>query len=435
MPSSTDELAVFVSALNDGVLPSTICELVSQHVLDVIAGIYAGTRIVEAISVAALTANDDAALCGKLAMLSHAAESDPIHAGTTICAGLITVPPALIFSPDGATAIAAVIAGYETAIRLGEALGSSRLLGRGWWPTAVLGGAGAAAATSRALDLRADQTRHAISLALVQAGGIGTGAPDAPESRNLLAANTIRIGVEAAHAAAAGVEGPPDPLTGDRGFFNAFGFEPDPGRLLRALGVDWKIAETSLKVFPCALQAQSALTALRDAIATNDLSTAEIDAVQFGLPEAMHRIVHRPGRPGSRFAAAADLRFLAAAFLCDGDILPARLDDDARVSADIVSLMDKISVTHDPELDRAFPAAWPAWIRISTAAGTFCSETLNPPGHPDRPIDISATIERFRAYSGAELDPAAQNATIDLVQGLAALKDMTTLTEPLRALL
>jgi 2-methylcitrate dehydratase PrpD len=149
----------------------------------------------------------------------------------------------------------------------------------------------------------------------------------------------------------------------------------------------------------------------------------------------MHRIVHRPGRPGSRFAAAADLRFLAAAFLCDGDILPARLDDDARVSADIVSLMDKISVTHDPELDRAFPAAWPAWIRISTAAGTFCSETLNPPGHPDRPIDISATIERFRAYSGAGLDPAAQNATIDLVQGLAALKDMTTLTEPLRALL
>lgn len=435
MPSPTKELAEFVSALDAGAVPTPVSALVSQHILDVIAGMYAGTGVTEAQSVAALTAHDDAALCGKLAMLSHAAESDPIHAGTTVCAGLIAVPPALLFSPDGPTAIAAMIAGYETAIRIGEALGSSRLLGQGWWPTAVLGGAGAAAATSRALGLTADQTRNAIALALVQSGGLGTGAPDAPESRNLLAANTIRIGVEAAQAAAAGINGPAEPLTGDRGFLTAFGSEPDPGRLLHGLGVTWKIAKTSLKAFPCALQAQSALTALRDAIAKDDLSAAEMSAIEFGLPGAMRRIVDRPNPPESRFAAAASLQFLAAAFLCDGDILPARMDDGARTSEDIVSLMAKISVTHDAGLDAGFPAAWPARVRISTAAGTSESEILNPQGHPDHPIDMAGTIERFRAYSRERLASDAQDATIEAVRGLAALRDLSALTAPLRAIL
>lgn len=435
MPSPTEELAEFLSALDGSAAPAAVSALVSQHVLDIIAGIYAGLGVAEATSVAALITHDDAASCGKLAMLSHAAESDPIHAGTTVCAGLIAVPPALLFSPDGATAIAAVTAGYETAIRIGEALGSSRLLGQGWWPTAVLGGAGAAAATSRALGLNANQTHNAIALALVQSGGLGTGAPDAPESRNLLAANTIRIGVEAAQAAAMGLKGPADPLAGDRGFLTAFGFEPEPGRLLRGLGVNWKIAETSLKAFPCALQAQSALTALRDAIAKNDLSAAKIDAIEFGLPDAMRHIVDRPRPPGSRFAAAASLQFLAAAFLCDGDILPARMDDGARTAADIVSLMGKISVTHDAGLDAAFPAAWPARVRISAAAGTSESEILNPQGHPDHPIDIGATIERFRAYSRESLTSGAQDATIEAVRNLATLRGLSALTAPLREIL
>ena len=92
----------------------------------------------------------------------------------------IAVPPALLFSPDGATAVAAVTAGYETAIRIGEALGSSRLLGTGG------GGQRRFSAVPRAPPPRrrgrcglnvTDHTRHAIALALVQAGGSGNGRP------------------------------------------------------------------------------------------------------------------------------------------------------------------------------------------------------------------------------------------------------------------
>jgi 2-methylcitrate dehydratase PrpD len=434
MDSPTENLAAFVSDLDIEAVPSEIPGLVSQHVLDVIAGVYASIGIPEAASVAAILGNDDAAAAGSIAMLAHAAESDPIHAGTTICAGLVAVPPALLFSPDGATAVAAVLAGYETAIRIGEALGSSRLLGMGWWPTAVLGAAGAAAATARARGLNAMETRNAIALALVQAGGLGTGAPLAPESRNLLAANSVRTGVEAADAAARGIAGPPEPLTGDRAFLSAFGLDPNPGLLLKDLGDIWKIAATSLKAFPCALQAQSALAALSDVVSRHKLAPEDVVTIEIGLPDAMRRIVDRPGVPETRFGAAASLQFLAAACLLDGDVLPARMAEDRRGTPEIRAAMDKVRVVHAAELDSALPDAWPARVRVITTDGGFSGDCRIPPGHPEDPIAMSATIERFRIYSAGQIDGAAQDTMIDAVSSLADLRDMTAISAPMRAL-
>jgi len=378
--------------------------------------------------------DDEASVIGRIAMRAHAGESDPIHAGTTICAGLVAVPPAMLFSPDGETAIAAVVAGYETVIRIGEALGSSRLLGMGWWPTAVLGAAGAAAATARARGLNALDTRNAIALALVQSGGLGTGAPQAPESRNLVAANCVRTGVEAAEAAAGGIAGPPEPLTGDRGFLSAFGLESSPEKLLEALGDDWKIAATSLKSFPCALQAQSALAALSDLVSRHQLTAEDVVTIEIGLPAAMRRIVDRPGAPETRFGAAASLQFLAAACLLDGDVLPARMQDDRRGTPEMRAAMDKVRVVHAAELDAALPAAWPARVRITATGGEFSVECRVPPGHPEAPLAMTVTVDRFRVFSAGQIDDTAQDRMVDAVSGLSDLTDMTTISAPLRAL-
>jgi 2-methylcitrate dehydratase PrpD len=439
MVSPTEQLAEFVAGIEARTLPEPVRLLVIQHTADTLAGMFASAAIPEATSVLKLLGNSKAESAGKAAMLAHAAESDPIHAGTTICAGLVAIPPALLFSADGATAMAAMVAGYETAIRIGQALGSARLLGQGWWPTAVLGGAGAAAATARALGLTAEQTRNAISLALIQAGGLGMGAPEAPQSRNLLTAHCVRTGVGAAEAAARGIQGPAEPLIGERGFLSAFGFDPSPELLLQGLGKNWKITETCLKAFPCALQAQSALDALQDVTKAAVLSAtdimSDIMSVEFGLPAPMRRIVDRPAPPESRFAAAASLQFLAAAFLLDGDIVPARMEADARAQEDIVALMDKISVTHAPDLDQLYPTVWPARVRLVTASADHTAEIHMPAGHPERPLPLQTTLDRFRTYSASRLDFAAQEVMINAVTGLADLTDLSEITTPVRALL
>lgn len=417
MDRPTTPLADFAASLDSAALPSSVRTLAVQHTLDAIAGMYASAGIPEARSVCSILGGSEAETAGKLAMLAHAAESDPIHARTTLCAGLIAVPPALVIARDGGDALAAIVAGYEVVIRIGEALGSARLLGMGWWPTAVLGSAGAAASAARAMGLDAERTRNALGLALVQAGGLGTGAAEAPESRNLLAANAVRTGVEAAAAAKEGIKGPSEPLTGDRPALNAFGGEPDPSRLLEGLGTDWKIAATSLKRWACALQAQSALDALQRAASASGAAPSDLGDIRFFLPDAMRRIVDRPGLPASRFAAAANLRFLAAILLADGDIAPNRLagpHDDPTVP----SLMEKISIQADPALDAQHPAAWPARVEIDTPSGTVSAETRNPPGHPDAPLSMDFTVARFRRWSQPYRPGNGALATIDAITGL-----------------
>ena len=91
MRAPTTKLAEFVSTLDLSDIPSTTIELVTQHSLDTIAGFFAGCRVPEALTVCQLPTKSTACWAGRAAMLSHAAESDPIHSNTTICAGAVAI--------------------------------------------------------------------------------------------------------------------------------------------------------------------------------------------------------------------------------------------------------------------------------------------------------------------------------------------------------
>jgi 2-methylcitrate dehydratase PrpD len=434
MTEPTTLLAEFVSTLELHAIPSAAVDLAGQHTLDTLAGLCAGLDVPEALCVCRLAPRTAAGWAGNVAMLSHAAESDPIHGATTICAGAIAIPAVLgtarEISIDGATAISAIIAGYETAIRIGAALGSSRLLAQGWWPTAVCGGAGAAAAAARAKGLSPQETRDAIALALVQAGGLGTGGAEAPEARNLLLANTVRMGFEAAEAAEAGIRGPAEPLIGERGFLYAFGLDPAPDLLLDGLGERWTIGQTSLKAYPCALQAQTALDALGTIIRDHELRREAIEAIEIALPAAMRRIVDRPDPPRSRFAAAASMPFLAAALVCDGDILPVRMALEGRADQEIIDFMPRVNVVHAPELDAEFPAVWPAAVTVLHGGQAYQASADTPLGHPERPIGLARTRARFDTYSSG-----TARQLQELILGLPGLADIAPICDAIDELM
>lgn len=402
MTAPTTALSDFIAGLDLAAIPSATADRAAQHTLDIVADLCASRDVPEAVSIGRLLPDTAAAWSGRVAMFSHATEWDPIHGKTAICAGAIAVPAVLGIARcrevDGPTAVSAIVAGYETAIRIGGALGSSRLLPQGWWPTALCGGAGAAAAAAKALGLGAPAIRDAIAMALVQAGGLSTGGPEAPEARNLLCANTVRIGIEAAEAAASGIRGPAEPLTGERGFLKAFGIEPDEAALLEAIGKRWTIDETTLKAFPCALQAQSALDALYAVLRTHELQQGDIRAIEFALPGPMRQIVDRPGMPGSRFAAAASLQFLAAAMIVDGNIVPHRLGKQGREDAAITEISKTVAVAHDPDLDKHYPEIWPARVRVRSHRDVYEAGVDAARGHPDRPIDLAETTAKFRTF-------------------------------------
>lgn len=441
------QLLAFIATLKGSSVPPAVHDAVAQHVLEILAGICAGVDIPEMQPLLQRSARsignevlipatgvrcELSVAAGVAAALSHAAEADPIHLPTIVCPALLTIPTALALAQtetvDGLTFVAAVTAGYEMAIRVGAALNTPQLLALGWWPTAVCGTV--AAATTAALCMRLDErgVADAIGLAGVLSGGLGIGGAETPVARNLLCAHTVTVGVQAAMAARDGIAGPRQLFAGERNFVTAFARTPDTSQVDAGLGSRWGILETSLKQWPCALQAQTSLDALSQIVAMHG-PLPDVVSVEVRMPSLMARIVDRSGAPATRFAAAASIQFLCAALLIDGDILEQRLQEEGCLAPDVNRLMQNVKVLPDAQLDRLYPEEWPARVTVTTVRGTFSAESALPPGHPAKPLSLAASAERFRRSAERRLTQAQTEAAIAFVGSLASRSDMSGLVD------
>ncbi len=452
--TSTDTaFAGLIESVGGGVaIPRAARTAVAQHTLEILAALFVGMDVPEMqpllssharprgkIGVPATRLRSELGLAaGLTAALSHAAETDPIHAPTVVCPAAVTIPAALALAQTleipGPQYTAAVCAGYEAAIHLGRVLDGAALLSKGWWPTAVCGGLAAAATSAVCMGLTGERLQNAFGLAAVHAGGLAIGGPGAPVARNLLCAHTVRVGVDAALAARCGVAGPRDLFSGRRSLLTAFGRRPlrvgGKASIGARSGESWAILQTSLKRWPCALQAQSALDALAR-LSSNRIAAA-VQAIQIDLPPAMRRIVDRPGAPPTRWAATASLQFLAASLLLDGDILDSRMQATGRSEPRVLDLMRRIRVSSDSSLARRYPQEWPARVRLRDLHGEAAAESSLPPGHPERPLPFESSEGRFRRYAARHLSPEKLDSVVAFVKTLDRQPDIGALVELLR---
>src|SRR5690606_31118430 len=114
--------------------------------------------------------------------------------------------------------LAGFVAGVETENALGLALTDS-LYERGCWTTATLGVIGAAAGAAKLLRLAPDAVAHAIRLAANMP--LGLRATHGSSGKPYLCGMAARLGVEAALAAAAGIQGQAGTFERRRGFAHA----------------------------------------------------------------------------------------------------------------------------------------------------------------------------------------------------------------------
>ena len=117
--------------------------------------------------------------------LARMSEIDDIHLASTTTPGAIVISGAIaaaagLPSRDSAAAAApgalaaAMIAGYEVMVRLGQAIDGAAILYRGIWPTYFTAPVGMAAVAARLLGLDARRVAHALALALTRAApGVG----------------------------------------------------------------------------------------------------------------------------------------------------------------------------------------------------------------------------------------------------------------------
>ena len=168
------------------------------------------------------TTAEDAAFANAVLFHSRCQEdAHPVgHVGTVVLPAALAVAESL--RATGAELIAAIIAGYEVALRIGRDHVTD-LSARGFRSTSAYGVFGAAAAAAHLRQLDPEGTAHALALAANMAGGlrafVAAGSDEFPYHAGLAARN----GLLAAALAGAGAEGPLDVLGSDAGFFAAFG--------------------------------------------------------------------------------------------------------------------------------------------------------------------------------------------------------------------
>jgi 2-methylcitrate dehydratase PrpD len=358
-----------------------------------------------------------------------------IHPGSAIFAASLAVAESV--GADGERFIEGVVAGYETTLRIADAVGSKEHYALGWHPTATCGTFGATVAVSRIIGLDPNKTTNALGIAGSMASGSMEFLEDGSWTKRIHPGLAAQRGIQAALLANEGFRGPRAILEGRWGFLRGTSRDPEPFRLVEGLGGRLRILDTGIKLHACCRYNQSPIDAILNLKKEYDLSPKEIDRIRVEIFRAAFPLVVDPWEekmnPKSDVQAQFSLPYtVAAAIVRDRvsfeEFLPESLSDSS-----IREVMEKVEVVHDPELDPAFPRSWPARVKLGTRDGKHLENRVDfPRGDVNNPLSWNELVIRFKEHSKEIFDPTLQDGIVETLQRIQELKDMKKLTDLLR---
>jgi 2-methylcitrate dehydratase PrpD len=380
MPSSLEALAAFTQ---DPALASQAAarmEHLRLHIADTLGMMLQGSLLAEGKMAMAL----GSPLVGWCAC-ARLTEADDIHLTSCTTPGSVVVPTALHLASAGlfetwGDFVTAVLAGYETLIRVGYAIDGPRILAKKVWPTLFAAPTGAAAVASRAWRLDPSETAGALATALAVSTGIAPPAMMPNSSRCISLGCAAEYGVLAALAARHGALGDVQLLEHRTG--RIAGVRISARRLLQQVRARFLFDETGLKPYPIARQALAAVEACRHLVGSN---TTGISAITVGVPSAQARVIDQPGWPSNRMQSIAGVQYQIALAL----LSPERLMNFDRTppfeTKALRSLAATVRVRAAARLEDRYPETWPAHVvvvrsgeRKSTLVGIPRGDARNP---------------------------------------------------------
>ena len=426
-----EQLAAFAADLRAEAIPAAVLERAEDLMIDWLGSALAGkgARPVETIARFAERMGPDdgpsevlihrrgtspllAAMANAAA--SHVAEQDDLHNSSVLHPATVVFPPALAVAQalgkNGAELLAAVVAGYEVGIRVGEFLGRSHYTV--FHTTGTAGTLAAAAAVGNLLGLDADRMAHAFGSAGTQAAGLWEFLREAADSKQLHTAHAASAGLSAAYLAADGFTGAKRIFDGKQGMAAGLSRDADPARLADRLGTRWALPETSFKFHASCRHTHPAADALLHAMQANGLRAGDIEAVTAqvhqGAVDVLGPVVDPQTVHQSKFSMGTVLGLVAVhgrAGLTDFD---AHWRDP-----DVVAFAERVAMQLDADVDAAYPARWIGKVALRTKDGrTFAARVDEPKGDPGNTLsraEIEDKAQRLAAYrDGASRDEMAR---------------------------
>jgi 2-methylcitrate dehydratase PrpD len=363
-------------------------------------------------------------------ILVNAADNDDTHKRALLHVGSVVVPTALALAQSqglsGARMLAALVAGYEVAARVGMAVMPTHY--RFWHSTATNGTFGAAASAAHALGLDGEATRRALGLAGTQAAGLNTFFESGDMTKSLHPGKAALNGVLSAQLAQLGMTSPPGILEHPKGYLAAFSLEPKPEALVAGLGTTWEILQNGFKYFPSILASHSPIQATLALVNRHAIDPARIARITNETYTTV--TTHFSSKTvGSVMAARVSVPYCIAAAAVDrvltqAQFAPARIDD-----ALLRQVLARTEVIAHPELDRLYPANFPARVTITLDSGESFQETVMlPKGDPGNPLSEQELADKFRDNCKARLDAATTERLRAAIMGLGQAADIGELS-------
>ncbi len=334
---------------------------------------------------------------------------------------------------SGARFLEAFLTGFEVECKIAEAIHPDHYK-KGFHSSGTVGTFGAGVAAAKLLGLDATATAHMLAIAASSASGIRVSFGSM--TKPLHVGRAAQNGVTAAELAGRGLTGGKDALDPPWGFFQTFshGSGFDPERIIPVLGQPHTIVSpgVSIKPYPCGVLGHPTMDAMRRLVIAHDVKPEHIKAIRVRAGSNILnplRYAIATNELEAKFCPA----FMVSAIALRRKAGIHEFNDEFVQSAPVQALMRKVERVLDPAIEAKGWEKIRSTVEVDLLDGRTLVEHADERyrGGPDLPFTRDELYEKWSDCASLVLGKAAIDEAFELVDGIEALSDITTLTRVL----
>lgn len=364
----------------------------------------------------------------------HSFDFDDYH-NAKLHPGAAVVPAAVCLGEaegiSGKELLTALVAGYETMIRVGLATGPGASRMKGWHLTGTCGTFGAAAAASKVLGLGADATASALGMAGTQSSGLWAFTADGSMSKRFHPGRASQSGIMAAGLARLGYLGPTQILEAeDGGFCRATSDDFDLSKATHNLGRKYHTEDVSIKPYAACGSLHSSIDAARELISRFRIRPQDIEKVILHTSHVIKTQCGYEYKPLSILQAQLSAQYCIAVAILEGHALVSQFTEEKIRDAKILELAKRVEVKVHPEIDNIYPEKFATILEIVTKGGESRSLRLDyPKGSPENPMSFEEVEQKFISISSDIIGSRRAEEIAGIVGAIEHLNDISALAE------
>jgi 2-methylcitrate dehydratase PrpD len=412
--SATTELSEFISALEPDQVPDGVLHQARRCLIDWLGVTLAGSRHASVVHLCAaaeeLDSGDEATLIGRgrgaslpwaaliNGFMSHVLDYDDtfnparttVHGSAPVWPVVLALAERLPF--DGARALAAFIAGFETEVRVALAAGPAHYEA-GWHVTGTAGHFGAAAAGANALRLPPLAVANALGVAGTQAAGLK--GVYGSMGKALHPGKAAMDGLLAAFLAREGFTATDSIIEGVRGFLQVLSPDSEPLWATRGLGREWMVCDDGFKPYPCGSLTHPTIEGVIDLRRQHEIDPAEIDYIESTVNDYVSWVTGNRD-PTTGLEAKFSIYHCAAVAALDGRAGLTQFESDRVLDPDVMGMRARVRI----DVDKSLPKDAARVSLLLSDGRRLTREVLHNKGTPAKPMSDSELEEKFLELAG-----------------------------------